>query len=793
MPQKQTDYGLRQRVRELEEENANLKQLNAVIQGSYEKLRQNNAKHRQMIENLNEVLYILDQHATVKYISPNVSKIGGYLPEEIFGHKFTDFVHPEDLADRLENFQKILEGEDLVTDYRYVTKKGEIVWVRTNARPILQDNKVVGIQGILVDITDHKEAEAALRRSEQKFRNIFDNSVDAILIHSMDGQILEVNNIACQQTGYTRQELLQMRPMKLVAPKQGTVVKKQVQTANQNETLVFETILCRKDGLKYPVEVKIRRIEYEDKPCILCVVRDITERKITGYVLRESEWQKNLILSSSAENIIYFDTDLRIIWANRAAARMVGKNEQELVGWYCYQIYHQQNKPCPDCIVQKAMFTKSPQKKEKKDDDGRFWLQRAYPSTDARGRVNAVVLFTQEITDRKRAEEEKAQLQAQFYQSQKLESIGRLAGGVAHDLNNLLSPILGYGEMLLENNVEKNDLKKSVRHIVEAGKRAQTMARHLLAFSRKQILEFKPLDLNALLKEFEKLLRYTLRENIKIHMVLAESLSPFKGDAGQIEQVLMNLAVNAQDAMPNGGRLFIETAEVEIDETYARRHKGVTPGAYLMLAVSDTGGGMDEEMIENIFEPFFTTKEEDKGTGLGLSTAYGIVKQHGGNIWAYSEPGLGSTFKVYLPVSPDSYEAEEPSLKEVLESDLSGTETIMVAEDEKAVRELVVQILKKQGYNVLAGKNGNDALSKLNHYDSAVHLLITDVVMPDINGKELYEKVVGLYPDIKVIYISGYAEDVITYHGMMDAKMNFLQKPFSVKGLTAKIREVLDQ
>ena len=275
-----------------------------------------------------------------------------------------------------------------------------------------------------------------------------------------------------------------------------------------------------------------------------------------------------------------------------------------------------------------------------------------------------------DITDRKQAEQEKAKLEEQFHQAQKLDSIGRLAGGVAHDLNNLLSPILGYGEMLLSDASGNVATEKPLQQIVNAGKRARDLVRQLLAFSRKQALQYKNFDMNTLLRDFEKLLRRTIREDVSIRMNLAESLPLIKGDVGQLEQVVMNLTVNAQDAMPDGGHLTIETARVELDESYSEEHKGVNPGPYVMLMISDTGAGIDSDTREHLFEPFFTTKEKDKGTGLGLATVYGIVKQHGGNIWVYSEPGLGATFRVYLPVSLDSPESDEADSRTLSESEL---------------------------------------------------------------------------------------------------------------------------
>ncbi|MFW6080972.1 MAG: ATP-binding protein [Desulfosalsimonas sp.] len=392
--------------------------------------------------------------------------------------------------------------------------------------------------------------------------------------------------------------------------------------------------------------------------------------------------------------------------------------------------------------------------------------------------------------NKRQAEDERSRLKEQFHQSQKLESIGRLAGGVAHDLNNLLSPILGYSEMLLEQDGLGRQDRRSVREMANAGKRARSLVHQLLAFSRKQTLEFKPVDLNELLKNFEKLLRRTIRENITIRMNLAPCLPFVEAEAGQLEQVVMNLAVNAQDAMPDGGELTIETSRLELDEAYAATHQSVVPGSYVMLMVSDTGSGMDEYTRQNLFEPFFTTKEAGKGTGLGLSTVYGIVKQHGGNIWAYGEPGMGAAFRVYLPAA----EAPVNQRPEVPQSQpcIGGSETLLLVEDNDQVRELALTVLKRQGYKVLTAEKGSEAISLLNTLDEPVHLLLTDVVMPEIDGINLYERIRGLFPEIKVLYMSGYPREVIIRHGAVDHGENFISKPFSIKELSSKVRQLLD-
>jgi PAS domain S-box-containing protein len=391
------------------------------------------------------------------------------------------------------------------------------------------------------------------------------------------------------------------------------------------------------------------------------------------------------------------------------------------------------------------------------------------------------------ISERNRAEKEKETLQAQFQQAQKLESVGRLAGGVAHDLNNLLSPILGYSDLLLDDLDREGRNREYAQTIMEAGLRARDIVRQLLAFSRKQTMEVIPIDLNKMLARFQKLLRRTIREDIHIRITSDPSLPLIKGDMGQLEQVVMNMAVNAQDAMPDGGLLSMETALTTLDEEDLVDGLDLVKGAYVTLAINDTGEGMDEETRQHVFEPFFSTKKAD-GTGLGLATAYGIIKQHGGDIWAYSKPGEGTIFKIYLPAS-DTAAGEKPP-PEPAETP-RGTETILLVEDNDQVRKMTANLLSRQGYHVLQAENGKKALELLRNHVEKVQLLLTDVVMPEMNGKDLFLRASEIAPGLRVLYMSGYTNDVIAHRGVLEAGANFIHKPFSIRGLSKKIREAL--
>lgn len=375
-------------------------------------------------------------------------------------------------------------------------------------------------------------------------------------------------------------------------------------------------------------------------------------------------------------------------------------------------------------------------------------------------------------------------------QAQKLESIGRLAGGIAHDLNNLLSPIIGYSEMLLDDPDLEKDHQHDIEQIHDAGQESSNLVRQLLAFSRKQVLEYKILNLNDVILGFEKLLRRTIREDIEIRIINSSDIKLINADAGQIEQVLMNLVVNASDAMQNGGILSIETGNVSLDNTNEKGKMGVSRGEYIMLAINDTGHGMDKETCSKVFEPFFTTKEE-KGTGLGLATVYGIVTQHNGHIWVYSEKDKGTTFKIYFPVSEKQSTSDAPTLQ--LNGELKGTEGILLVEDDDQVRNIVKQILVKNDYSVIAISDGEKAVDYVHHSNEKIDLLLTDVIMPKMNGKELHDRITKILPEVKVIYMSGYTDDVIAHHGVLEEGVNFIQKPFSTQKVLSKVREVLDR
>jgi len=402
---------------------------------------------------------------------------------------------------------------------------------------------------------------------------------------------------------------------------------------------------------------------------------------------------------------------------------------------------------------------------------------------DAEGRVEYFNVLVEDITEHKL-------LEAQLRQAQKMEAVGRLAGGIAHDFNNLLTAILGSADLLLDTLSPDAPEREDLDEIRKAAKRAADLTRQLLAFSRQQLLAPQVLDVNALLTNLEKLLRRLIGEHIELRTALAPNVGAVQADPGQLEQVIVNLAVNARDAMPQGGQLTIETANAELDEAYAAEHFPARPGSYVLLAVTDTGTGMDAQTKSHIFEPFFTTKEKGKGTGLGLATVYGIVKQSDGYIWVYSEPGHGTSFKIYLPRVAEAPGPARPGFE--LSASVRGSETVFVVEDDEMVRALIRRMLETRGYTVLLAPHGDEALQLLERHPGRVDLLMTDVVMPGMSGRDLADRVAERRPGIKVLYLSGYTDDAIVRHGVLEPGIAFLQKPFSADALARKVREVLD-
>jgi len=494
------------------------------------------------------------------------------------------------------------------------------------------------------------------------------------------------------------------------------------------------------------------------------------------------------LLESASQAIVSIDRGGRIVLANRRAEEIFGYTAEELVGARLEMLLPESKRAIH--TRDREEFFSHPRARPmgigmdlagRRKDGSEVPVEVSLSYVEVDEGVFAIA-FVSDITARK-------QLEEQLLHAQKMEAVGRLAGGVAHDFNNMLTVISGYNRMILDELSTMDPLRGYAEEILKAADRAGALTNQLLAFSRRQIMQPRVINVNAVLLQTEKMLRRLIGEDVELVLNLGVNVGNIKADPGHVEQAIVNLAVNARDAMPLGGHLTIETAEVVLDENYARTHMGVKPGDFIMIAVSDNGHGMDAETRRHIFEPFFTTKEKGKGTGLGLATVYGIVKQTGGDIWVYSEPGQGTTFKLYFPRVWEPL--PDPSGMGSSQTTKSGGETILVVEDEQAVRDLTVRILQQLGYTILTAASGAEALEISRSHAGHIDLLLTDVVMPNMSGRQLADHIQLTRPRTKALFLSGYTENTVVHHGALDPGVNFLPKPFSREDLSRKLREVL--
>jgi len=654
-----------------------------------------------------------------------------------------------------------------------------------------------------------KRAERGLRESEERYRAFVANCSEAVwrlelsapfsIDLSVDAQIerfykygylAECNDVMVRRYGKTRAEgLIGMKLAQLLPPSDQQNVAnlsafiqsgyRLVDTESNDRDLEGHVRYFLNNLIGIVEDGKIKRAWGSQ--------RDITENKRAEQELSKSEGRYRDIVENAHDIIYSHDLEGNYTSINKAGERITGYTREEALRMNLVQtVAPEYLEKAQQMIARKLAGEEvTAYDLEVVAKDGR---RIAVEVNTRLVYQNNVAVGVQGIA---RNVTERRQLEEQLRQAQKMEAVGRLAGGIAHDFNNLLTAIIGYSDLTLRRLQSDDPLCRNIEEIKRAGDLASSLTRQLLAFSRKQVLQPKVLDLNVVISDMEKMLRRLIGEDIELRAVLATALGTVKADPGQIEQVIMNLAINARDAMPHGGNLIIETENIYLDEGYTAHHIAVKPGAYVLLAVSDTGEGMDEETQARIFEPFFTTKELGKGTGLGLSTVYGIVKQSGGNIWVYSEVGKGTTFKVYLPRVDEAAQGYKRS-PEVKES-LRGTEVILLAEDDEKVRNLVRDVLAAYGYRVLEAEDGSMTLSVSAHHEGPIHLLLTDVVMPKMSGRELADRLAESRPEIKVLYMSGYTDESIVHHGVLDAGIPFIQKPFEPEALVRKVRELLDE
>ncbi|HVM59964.1 MAG TPA: PAS domain S-box protein [Verrucomicrobiae bacterium] len=625
-------------------------------------------------------------------------------------------------------------------------------------------------------------SESQLREAEQKYRRLVEQSTDGIVATDSAGHVVFANRTMSEMLGYFTDELLQLKIEETYLPEErirGTERRLQLQVG---KTVCFERTVRRRDGTCFPAEISLHRVEDN---LFQGIIRDITERKGAEGVRLELA----AIIESSEDAIFATNLDGTITTWNAAAERLFGYSATEATGQPVQMIIPPERAHEKQEIFGRIASGRRVSQLEmvcltKKGHHTDISISVS-PIRDASGNIVGASTIARDISERKR-------LQQQLQQSQKVEAIGRLAGGVAHDFNNILTTIIGYCDLTREEVDVRGNARTNIEEIAAAAERAASLTRQLLAFSRKQTLQPKVLDLNAVVGNLDKMLRRLIGEDVDLITKLTTDLGRVRADPGQIEQVIMNLAVNARDAMPDGGKLLIETANIKLDSETMLLPQDVPTGAYVMIAVTDTGTGMTEEVKAHLFEPFFTTKPQGHGTGLGLSTCYGIVKQSGGHIHVYSEVGRGTTFKVYLPRILEGAPMDMPESAAVAHP--KGTETILLVEDDQSVRGLSARLLRSKGYNVVEASNGQEALYVAKQRaPGEIALLLTDVIMPEMGGRELADQFRAVHPNAKVLFCSGYTQEAIDRGGELEPGTAFLQKPYTPSVLGQKIREVLDQ
>jgi PAS domain S-box-containing protein len=632
------------------------------------------------------------------------------------------------------------------------------------------------------------EAHHRLHESEIAHRLLFESSPLPLFVFDTATLLpLAVNEEALRLYGYDHDAFMAMKITAHAVAGHDTAVARLAAWGDREAAGISR--YRRKDGTTFMGEYTTRAASFAGRAARITVIKDVTAR----FEAEQARAVLAAIVESSNDAIVSKRLDGTILTWNRAAEELFGFGADEALGQPITIIVPPDRLEEERAILSRVANAERIEHfgttRRRKDGSDVAVSISVAPILDAAGRVIGASKTARDLTAQREAAAKLRRTEDQLRQAQKMEAIGQLAGGVAHDFNNLLSVILSYCALVIEELPVGHPLRDDVAEIDRAGKQAATITKQLLAFSRKQILEPTVLDLNQVLTSMEKMLRRLLGEDVEVTLLLESALHKTFADHGQVEQIVMNLAVNARDAMPTGGKLTIETQNIELDADYVERHVGVAAGLYVMLAVTDTGTGMDAATQQHVFEPFFTTKEQGKGTGLGLATVFGIVKQSAGHVWLYSEVGRGTTFKIYLPVTT---RVAQPASRAAPGGDLRGNETILLVEDEEQVRTVTRQMLRRSGYNVLEARNGGEALLICEKFEGRIDLVITDVVMPMMSGREVAQRLVEMRPHLKVLYVSGYTENTIVHHGVLDAGIAFLAKPIIPATLRRKVRDLLD-
>lgn len=671
--------------------------------------------------------------------------------------------------------------------------------------PIKDNNdKIIGALVMFKDVTKEYWFQKELHKSEKKYREIFDNTKYGIYLHKLTengipGKFIEVNKTACEMLCYTKEELMNMSLYDIAVPGTKEKVSNIMEKLLEKEHFTFKIKHKTKNGSLIPVEISSNLFIMDKERYVLSIFRDIARREHAEKLLNKTK--ECLQLALKVGGMGTWDWNIRTdkVIFNHRWVQMKGYSlneiEPHMGSWKELINPEDLSKVMESLDANLEGKTEFYNAKYRMRHKSGKWLwikdRGKVVEKDNEGKPIRAWGVHLDITKPIKADKENKKLQQRLRQSQKMESIGRLASGVAHDMNNLISPILGYSRMLQKKLDKDSNEIKYVDNIYKAGDSAKNLVRQLLAFSNKKKLKMEAVSLNEIIYGFKNLIQQTIHEDIKINYDLDQSIPMIKADINEIEQIIMNMAVNAQDAMPQGGELTIETGVTELKMDYKTINLALEPGEFATLTIKDNGYGMDKETQKKIFGAFFSTKG-DEGTGLGLSTVYNIIKKHNGDITVESEPNKGSIFTIYFPAidhinKKDNEEMEDGAL------DIQGSEKILIAEDEKKIRQLLHDSLTNGGYQVIIAKDGQEALNKIRKYRrGSLDLLLTDIVMPKMNGKKLHDKLIEKFPDLKTIYMSGYCDEVLSDHNLLDSNINYIQKPLNISELAHKIREVLD-
>ncbi|MCE5265682.1 MAG: PAS domain S-box protein [Deltaproteobacteria bacterium] len=783
---------LKKRILELEHSDSDRRR-------AEESLRESEERYRILTENIKDVVWVLDAESMrFRYVSPSVEKLLGYTPEEMVAKQVIRAVTLEAgsfvvglIRRRLEGFLsgKVPPGKFYTNEIEQTCKDGSTVWTEVVTSFYMNPkNHRVEVLGVTRDIT-------ARRRAEDDYRMLFGEMLDGFALHEIicdqegnpvDYRFLAINPAFEGLTGLKAEEIVGRTILEVIPGIEGFWISTYGRVALTGEPAYFESYSAE---LKKHFEVTAFRPAPHQ---FACIFKDISKRKQAEEALRDSEERHRRIVEGMSDAVL-LRSGGTIIYANPAAVGLFRANRPEdLIGKPYLEMVHPDDRAVSAERIRRNVnehWVAAPREHRVLALDGQAVpVESTGLTISYRGETQVFGVF-RDITSRKQEEAERTNLQNQLLQARKMESVGRLAGGVAHDFNNMLGVILGHAEMAIGKAEKGQPLVSNLLEIRKAAERSAGLTRQLLAFARKQMVSPRVLDLNEVVAGMLKMLQRLIGEEIHLAWLPGAELWPVQIDPSQIDQILVNLSVNARDAIGGVGRVAIETKNVRLDEAYCVDHEGMVPGEYVMLTVGDDGCGMDKEIQGKLFEPFFTTKEVGKGTGLGLATVYGIVKQNNGFVDVESEPGRGTTFRIYLPRHIG--QSELIGLEGVTKAVTAGRETVLVVEDEPALLELSKSVLERQGYRVLAAGTPGEAIRLAGEHAGEIHLLLTDVVMPEMDGRNLAKNMLSLYPNLKRLFMSGYTADVIAHRGVLDEGASFIQKPFSIKELAAKVREAL--